>query len=62
LGLTGKSKEFLLANFGPPAYTSSFGDLFVYTPGPPWVFWRSECKVGIDSLTGNVNGWMINSD
>lgn len=63
LELVGKSREFVLNNFGSPVYEYSSNNrlIWVYTPGPALVFWRHECKIGFGT-NGFVDGWGVRSD
>jgi len=63
LELVGKSKDFVLNNFGGPVYEYSSDNrlIWVYTPGPVLVFWRHECKICFGA-NGFVDGWGVRSD
>ncbi len=63
LNLRGKNKKFVRSQFGPCdyAYRSNNDQVWVYTPGPAFAIWNSECKIVFDEK-GEVRNWMVRSD
>jgi len=63
LNLKGRNKKFVQSQFGPFDYTnrSDKDEVWVYTPGPVWAIWNSECKIAFDEK-GVVKSWMVRSD
>lgn len=63
LNLKGKDRKFVQAQFGTSDYTyqSDKNEIWVYTPGPAWAIWNSECKIAFNEA-GLVSSWMIRSD
>lgn len=68
--IEGQSEDAVRRLFGAPDYVqrhthASTGKRYhtlVFTPGPRFCLWNSQCEITIDDATNTVTTWMMNSD
>lgn len=68
--IVGQSEDAVRRLFGDPDYvhrdthpsTGKHYHTLVYTPGPRFCIWNSQCKITIDDATNTVTAWMMNLD
>jgi len=68
--IKGQSENVVRRLFGAPDYvhrdthpsTGKRSHTLVFTPGPRFCLWNSQCMITIDDATNTVTAWMMNSD
>jgi hypothetical protein len=68
--IEGQSEDAVRRLFGVPDYVNrdthpSTGKRYhtlVFTPGPRFCLWNSQCMITIDGASNTVTAWVMNSD